>query len=97
MEKEMTNYTVPVQMTLTSVLAMLDLDATLQAKLADRVWDRVYDGMEGLPVSGWELQDFLTEIAEDGEFDGFTPALLANSYSNLAQVWRPDVYIFTKA
>jgi len=93
----MTSNTAAVQMNLTSVLAMLDVDATLGTKIADRIWDRVYDGMEGLPVSGWELQDFLTEIAEDGEFEGFTPELLANSYAKMAQVWRPDVYIFTKS
>ena len=93
----MTNYTAPVQMTLTEALAMLDLDLTLQSKLAEHIWEPVLNGEMGLPITGWDLQDFLTEIAEDGEFDGFTPELVANAYSNLAQVWRPDVYIFTKA
>ena len=89
----MTNYTAPVQMNLSTVLTMLELDESLQDKLADRV----YDGMGQLVVSGWELQDFLTEIAEDGEFDGFTPAFLAGCYPKVAEVWLPDVYIVTSA
>ena len=93
----MTSNTVAVQMTLTEALAMLELDLALQSKLAEHIWEPVLNGEMGLPITGWQLQDSLIDIAEDGEFDGFTCELVANAYSNLAQVWRPDVYIFTKA
>jgi len=78
---------------LSHVLGMTDLDATLRSKLADRV----YDGTSGKPMTGWDLQDFLTEIAEDGEFDGFTPAILAGCYPKLAEVYQQSVLVLTNA
>jgi hypothetical protein len=80
-------------MFLSHVLGMTDLDATLRSKLADRV----YDGTSGKPMTGWDLQDFLTEIAEDGEFDGFTPAILAGCYPKLAEVYQQSVLVLTDA
>jgi hypothetical protein len=78
---------------LSHVLSMMELDEDLQAKLADRV----YDGTSGKPMTGWDLQDFLTEIAEDGEFDGFTPAILAGCYPKLAEVYQQSVLVLTEA
>jgi hypothetical protein len=78
-------------MFLSHVLGMTDLDLTLRSKLADRV----YDGASGRMMTGWDLQDFLTEIAEDGEFEGFTPAILAGCYPKLAAVYQTTVLVFT--
>ena len=76
---------------LSHVLSMMRLHQDLRDKLADRV----YDGTSGKPMTGWELQDFLTEIAEDYEFKGFTPAILAGCYPDVAQVWLPSVRVLT--
>ena len=86
-----TTSNISATMCLSYVLEMTDLDATLRSKLADRV----YDGTSGKPISGWDLQDFLTEIAEYGEFDGFTPAILAGCYPKLAGVYQQSVLVLT--
>jgi hypothetical protein len=78
---------------LSHVLGMMRLDDDLQSKLADRV----YDATSGKSITGWELQDFLTEIAEDYEFRGFTPAILAGCYPNVAQVYQVSVLVQTDA
>ena len=88
-----TTSNISATMFLSHVLGMTDLDATLRSKLADRV----YDGTSGKPMTGWDLQDFLTEIAEDGEFDGFTPAILAGCYPKLAGVYQQSVLVLTNA
>ena len=76
---------------LSTVLSIMELDEHLQDKLADRVCD----GASGRMMTGWDLQDFLTEIAEDGEFEGFTPAVLAGCYPKVAKVYQTTVLVFT--
>jgi len=86
-----TTSNISATMFLSHVLGMMELDQDLQAKLADRV----YDGTSGMPMTGWDLQDFLAEIAVAGEFEGFTPAILAGCYPKLAYVYQQSVLVLT--
>ena len=86
------SYTTRIKMDLADVLGQLGLDSTLESKLADRI----YDAFEGKKISGFELHDFLTEIAEDQEFAGFTPFVIADSMSS-TEVFQDHVIVNTAA
>ena len=87
------SYTTRIKMDLADVLGQLDLDSKLESKLADRI----YDAFEGKPISGFELQDFLTEIAEDQEFAGFTALLVAELDESMTEVFQDHVIVNTAA